>query len=82
MKGGKERKKRRRNGRRREPMGWCSYPETVVCAQGTAGAVGPAVADQANRRKHMVMSPPSGRQQNSWSWDKLRQSIRQNNRMC
>lgn len=32
--------------------------------------------------KRMIMSPPSGRCQNSWSRDKLRQCNRQNSSMC
>lgn len=31
---------------------------------------------------HMIMSPPSGRRQNSWNRDKLQWCTRQNNSMC
>lgn len=41
---------------------------------------GPAIADQIVRWKQSVMSPPSGRQQNSWSGDKLLQCNTEYNR--
>lgn len=60
---------------RRELWGWCSYPENVdwEVQQGLRTCSYRAV----NEGKHMVMSPPSGRQQNSWYRDKLRQWHRQ-----
>lgn len=58
-----------------ELWGWCSYPENVdwEVQQGLRTCSYRAV----NEGKHMVMSPPSGRQQNSWYRDKLRQWHRQ-----
>lgn len=44
MKGGMQRR-RRRGGRKREPMGWCSYPDCGLCMRHSRGC-GPAVADQ------------------------------------
>lgn len=55
-----------KGGMEGEPVGWCSYPRDCgLCIRRSRGCVWTCGCRSVTTWKHMVMSPPSGRQQNS-----------------
>lgn len=81
MKGGMQRRSGREKEKEKEGThGMVQLPRLWTVYEAQQG-LWTCSCRSVNKWKHMVMSPPSGRLQNFWMRDKLRQCNRQNNSM-